>query len=383
MAATTSGGTLTYQWQGSQDNGATWGNIGNGPPFANVTTATLSLNAPAAEYSGARVRCAVTDSNGTTTTDGTASLTITTTAPFLILAQPVNKSAFQGDSLTTDFKVLATSGGTLAYQWQISTWTGTGTVYTGFSNLSNSAPYAGVTTGTLSITDPYGTFGAMPSNPNHYRCVVTNGGSYSVTTRFASLSIYTTPTYTPSVTTKVNGSPASTIVSNDPSAITVQVSGIFVGGAVRIDRYLDLNGNGQIDFGEPLVQGFQVVDGNGAGANNTFGGVTDPNIICDDSSTADGTVNASFTLANAADLAKGAGAYIFRVSSPGGLFRTVDSPVFTVTQPTLAHVVSGTVNVPYAQVALLVNSNNGPGVVNETVADGSGNFTHAGRAGPV
>jgi len=375
VAATTSGGTLLYQWQGSSDGGTTWGNI-SGAPFGNVTTPTLNVNAPAYGFSLGKVRCQVTDDNGTTPS-AAATLTINAPAPALILANPTNRSAFQGDVGTADFTVVAT-GTSLTYQWQVSDNNGA------FANLADNAVYSGSTSSaTLSIADPYANLGGITALSGHtyrYRCQVTSGGSYTMNSRNAALSIYATPTYTAAVILKVNGSTASTIeasLANLSVPITVQVSGVPSGGTVRVNRFADLNGNLAIDAGEPLVQSFTVTDG----AVTAYGGVTDPNIPGDADLTADGTINANFTLAQAAELARGAGNYIFRVVSPTGAFRSVDSSVFTITSPTLAYTVSGTVNVPYAQVALLQQGVNGEDFVSGAVADGSGNYTLPANAG--
>ncbi|MDI1250698.1 MAG: MBG domain-containing protein [Lacunisphaera sp.] len=376
ITATTSGGALTFQWEGLLAGGSTWGPLGNAAPFGGVTTNSLTVSAPAYVFNGAKARCMVTDANGTTTTSE-AILTINSPAPALILANPTSKSAFEGDGVATDFAVLA-SGTGLTYQWQLST----NNFAAAPTNLTDTGVYSGTATATLHIADPYTNFSGATynnSSPFKYRCVVmSTTDSYVINSRPAALIIYASPSNTAVVTTMVNGSLASTIISNDPSAITVVVSGVPASpnGTVRIGRYADLNGNNQIDPGEPLVQGAAVTDG----LATAFGGITDPDIPGDADLTADGTINANFYIAKSAELGRGSGNYIFRVASTTGAFRTVDSSVFTVTQPTLAHTVSGTVTdgtnpIPYAQVALLVNSTNGGNVVNETVANISGGFT--------
>jgi hypothetical protein len=77
-------------------------------------------------------------------------------------AQPVNASVCVGGN--TSFSITATGTATLAYQWQVSTNGGAS-----YSNLSNAAPYSGVTTTLLSITAA-----TAGLNGNLYRCVVTN-----------------------------------------------------------------------------------------------------------------------------------------------------------------------------------------------------------------
>ncbi len=67
----------TYQWQYSANGTTLWANAtGTTAVFTNGTTATLTATPTAATLSGYRVRCHVTNANGTTTTDAVI-LTIT------------------------------------------------------------------------------------------------------------------------------------------------------------------------------------------------------------------------------------------------------------------------------------------------------------------
>lgn len=76
VAATTSGGSLTYQWQVSTNRGASYSNVsdGSGGTTTSYTTHTIGFADEQTFY-----RCAVTDSNGTTNTRG-ASLRIISVA---------------------------------------------------------------------------------------------------------------------------------------------------------------------------------------------------------------------------------------------------------------------------------------------------------------
>lgn len=77
VAATTSGGALSYQWQEEDSVGAgTYTNIANGGIYAGATSANLVLTPTTTAKTGFRYRCNVTDSNGTTTTSAVA-LTVT------------------------------------------------------------------------------------------------------------------------------------------------------------------------------------------------------------------------------------------------------------------------------------------------------------------
>jgi hypothetical protein len=64
FSVATSGPTSGYQWQISQDGGASWSNISAGDHYANPTTTTLSVNNVALEMNGYRYRCVISGSCG-------------------------------------------------------------------------------------------------------------------------------------------------------------------------------------------------------------------------------------------------------------------------------------------------------------------------------
>jgi hypothetical protein len=81
----------------------------------------------------------------------------------------------------TSFTVTASTndGGTLSYQWQLSTNSGTS-----FTNISNGGVYSGATTATLAISNSTGLSG------NQYRVVVSStGGAPAVTSDAATLTL--------------------------------------------------------------------------------------------------------------------------------------------------------------------------------------------------
>src|SRR6185503_8721064 len=78
----------------------------------------------------------------------------------------------------------------------------------------------------------------------------------------------------------VSLSPATT--SNTYTGVlTIQVSGLTNGEPVVVERYLDANGNGVIDPGEPLMDSFRIGDG----FVSTIGGVTNLNVPFDSTPT--------------------------------------------------------------------------------------------------
>ncbi|MDR3678342.1 MAG: gliding motility-associated C-terminal domain-containing protein [Flavipsychrobacter sp.] len=98
-----------------------------------------------------------------------------TTAPFVIpgaptVTGPSNQTVYTNANAV--FTATATGGGTITYQWQVST--NGGVLYT---NITNGAPYAGATTNTLTV---YGVTAAM--NNYLYRVIATNSTCALATT---------------------------------------------------------------------------------------------------------------------------------------------------------------------------------------------------------
>lgn len=144
-------GTLpTYQWQLSTNAGTSWTNI------TGATTATLNLSGLTASMTGYQYRVVL---NGTCTSNlNSSAATLTVNTLVAITSQPVNRSICAGGATTFD---VAATGSTITYQWQISVNGGA------FVNLTNAAPFAGVTTPSLSITNA-----ATVNNGNIFRVIV-------------------------------------------------------------------------------------------------------------------------------------------------------------------------------------------------------------------
>ena len=97
-----------------------------------------------------------------------------------ITQQPADVSVCVGSPAT--YTCVGTAVGGVTYQWQLST-TGIGGAYT---NLANGAPYAGVTTSTLTVNPT-----AVGMNGNYFRCVVTGSCAPNATSNPARLSVAT------------------------------------------------------------------------------------------------------------------------------------------------------------------------------------------------
>ncbi len=158
FSVTATGSSVTYQWQVSTTGaGGPWSNLSNVAPYSNVTTATMNITGATAGMNGYFYRAVI--SSSCSPINSTAALLTVNTGP-AITSQPANAAVCAGNAAT--FTVAATGGG-LTYQWQEST-TGAGGPW---NNLSNVAPYSGVTTNSLTINPT-----VVGMNNYQYRCVV-------------------------------------------------------------------------------------------------------------------------------------------------------------------------------------------------------------------
>jgi Secretion system C-terminal sorting domain len=149
---------ISYQWQLSTNGGGAWGNITNGGVYSGATTTTLTLTGVTAPMNSYQYRCVVTGDCSATPVNSNAAI-LTVNAATIISSQPTGSIICAG--ATTTFGVAAT-GSSITYQWQVSTNGGTA-----FNNLTNTAPYSGVTTNTLTITSAGATL-----NTYQYRCII-------------------------------------------------------------------------------------------------------------------------------------------------------------------------------------------------------------------
>lgn len=154
--------------------------------------------------------------------------------------------------------------------------------------------------------------------------------------------------------------------------ITLNITGLTNGESVQVQTYFDLNSNGVVDAGEPLVDVFGLTDG---GAS-IIGGVTNISVPFD-SNSATGAITASLSFAPT--LENVVGQKIYRVvSNPSGAFSPVTA-ILDVTNAALGQSVSGIVYsngvapLPYAVVVALTTTNQN--YVAATVADSSGHYS--------
>lgn len=155
--AATGAAPLAYQWQVSTDAGTSWADLADGfvgfTRYSGTTSSTLaaSIVTRAAQY-----RCVVSNDFGSATSNAAV---LTYPGAPVITTQPTSQTVASGQ--TVSFAVAAT--GSPSFQWQVATGAGS------WTNLTNSAPYAGATTSTLTLTNV-----GAGLNGAQYRCVATN-----------------------------------------------------------------------------------------------------------------------------------------------------------------------------------------------------------------
>lgn len=183
VVATTSQGTITYQWQSSSNN-SSWSNI-SGATSASYTTPTSTVGT-------VYYRCVATatkDGVSKSTNSNSASVVVSATPTPSISTQPTSKSV--NVSGTASLSVAATTAsGTLSYQWYSSTNNSTWSAISGATSTSYSAP-----------TSSPGT--------KYYKVRVTN-----------TLNGYTA--YTDSSSVSVVVSVAAPTITTHPSSLTVK-----------------------------------------------------------------------------------------------------------------------------------------------------------------
>ena len=164
----------TYQWQMSTDGGVTFANLADVAPYSGATTTTLAITGVTTGLTGYRYRAIAANGVAPNATSSAATLTVNV-AP-AITTQPTNQTIVAGQN--GSFTATATGTPTPSLQWQVSTNGGTS-----WTNLTNTAPYSGVTTNILTLTAV-----TIGLNNNQYRLVATNSVA-SATSAAATLTV--------------------------------------------------------------------------------------------------------------------------------------------------------------------------------------------------
>jgi hypothetical protein len=213
FSVTATGPGITYQWQVSTNGGTTWSNI------SGATTTTLNLNGVTPAMNNYRYRCVMNAVCSPVATSNAAILTINSTVS--ITQQPTDVTVCENGNVSF---TSAGSGGSINYQWQVSTDGGTT-----FNNITNGGVYSGATTATLTIT---GVTTAM--NNYRYRCQLSNASCPTpAATNAAVLTVNTLPAISahPQNAALCTGNNHTFTVSASGTAITYQWQVSSDGGA--------------------------------------------------------------------------------------------------------------------------------------------------------
>lgn len=111
------GGIISYQWQ--INNGGVWTNLINDATYSGVTTDELTITNPDTDLSGTEYRVVVTGTNGCNSPINSDFATLTVNEQLEIETQPSDMTACIGSDAS--FTVEVVGGGTISYQWQVST----------------------------------------------------------------------------------------------------------------------------------------------------------------------------------------------------------------------------------------------------------------------
>lgn len=166
------------------------------------------------------------------------------------------------------------------------------------------------------------------------------------------------------------------VVSNAyPGVITLNITGLNPGEQIYIGKWLDLNGNGEVDAGEPLMDAFQLVDNDNSYA--IVGGVTNINMPFD-TNPANGVITATLSIPSSMPLENMVGNYIFEVISPTGRFAPVTA-TFLITNANLPCLVTGTIYhgdgiTPFANAVVVSQDLVHGNTANAAVTDSNGHY---------
>ena len=160
-----------------------------------------------------------------------------------------------------------------------------------------------------------------------------------------------------------------------PGLITLTITGLTNHETVTVQEWLDLNANGTIDPGEPMMDAGKITDNDPSKA--IIGGITNINIPID-SNSATGAITTALNFAPPTVLENIIGQRIFKLVSPTGNFSPVTATLL-VTNAVTAQTLSGTIYsngvtpIPYAVAVVLPPG--GKGYTAAEVADSNGHYS--------
>jgi hypothetical protein len=163
------------------------------------------------------------------------------------------------------------------------------------------------------------------------------------------------------------------VISNTyPGVITLNITSLTNTENVTIQRWLDLNGNGSIDAGEPMIDAFKITDNNIT--NALIGGITNINVPFD-TNTINGVITTTLNCPAAMLFDTMVGQYVFQVVSPTGRFSPVTA-TFAVTNATPGQSVSGIIysnGIPFPHAVVVAKNQLADGGA-AAVSDSSGHY---------
>jgi len=176
-----SGAGLTYQWQ--VNKGSKWDSIisaGSNPVYSNWNTPTLSVNSIISWNNKYQYHCIVSGTCSPIVTSYTAVLFVNVTPT--IASHPNNSVVCEG---TDSYFQINANGTNISYQWQVITGSSS---WTNISAPGTKPTYSNWTTSKLQLSS------IDSSNNNYkYRCIISNSGCTSDTSKLAILTVNKNP----------------------------------------------------------------------------------------------------------------------------------------------------------------------------------------------
>ena len=160
------------------------------------------------------------------------------------------------------------------------------------------------------------------------------------------------------------------VISNTyTGVITLNITGLTNSEKATVQQWLDLNGNGAIDPGEPMFDAFKIADGGAM----VIGGVTNVSVPFD-SNPASGAITTTINFAPPMTFENITARRIFQVVSPSG----TATATLDVTNGLTGQTVTGTIysnDVPFPNAVVVALEGNQGSYAGADVADGSGNYS--------
>jgi hypothetical protein len=129
------------------------------------------------------------------------------------------------------------------------------------------------------------------------------------------------------------------VLSDFAGTLKVSVTGLSAGQSVTIERFLDVDGSGDIGPADRLVRSYRIADGE----VRSIGGVPNPNLPHDEDRQANGIIALTLDLTGDYGLNRVAGRYLYRVSDPAGNSAPRTKP-FTIQPKSFPQGVAGTLS---------------------------------------